>query len=245
MKKNAQITLIFAIAIFIVAIAALIFYATGYVKIENAIEPLVFEKASIENYINNCVKKTAEDGLKLLGKQGGLIMLQEHLQTPNFGISYNLYNNQNKVPSIEKMQDEISFYINNNLNKCLKDFDDFKKQGWGVEKDNINAKTQINEKDVTFEVDYPLKISNKGDAINFEKFVSTLNVRLKYIYSLVNNLVELNIKNPKSVDRTALSNYDVNVTVFPYEGSLVYVIDDSNSMIRNEPYRFMFAMKFE
>ena len=245
MKKNAQITLIIAIGVFILIMASLILYLAYYFKIKNRAEPLVFEKISIENYINGCVKKTSEDGLVLLGRQGGLILLQDYLETPEVGIEYSLMNNQNKVPSIEKMQDELSFYLKNNLNECLKDFDDFIKQGWDVKKEVIDAKTKINEKDVIFEVYYPIKISNdKGDILNFGKFISILNVRLKYIHNLVNTVVDFNIKNPKSVDRTALNNYNVNVTVFPYEGSLVYVVDDSNFLIMNEPYRFMFAMKF-
>lgn len=245
MKKRAQITLVISIGVFILIMASLVLYLAYYFKIKNGAEPLAFEKISIENYVNGCIKKTAEDGLALLGRQGGLVILQNYLNTPEFGIEYSLAENRNEVPSIEKMNDELSFYLKGNLNKCLKDFDDFRKQGWGVEKGDFNAKTRINEKDVAFEVYYPIKISNdRGEMLDFEKFASVLNVRLKYIHSLVNNIVEFNIKNPKSVDRTALSKYDVGIAVFPYEGSLVYAIEDSNSMIMGEPYRFMFAMGF-
>ena len=244
MKKNAQVTFMIAISVFIVVIASFIFYVAYYFENKNLAEPLVFERLSIENYINGCVKKTAEDGLKLLGKQGGII-LKEHLQTPNSGIDYYLYNNQSKIPSIENIQDELSFYVKSNLDACLRDFEDFKRRQWNVEKGEIETKTQVNEQDVAFEVNFPLKITNQGSTLNFERFVSKVNVRLKYIYDLANRTVNFNIKNPRSVDRTALSNYDVNVTVFPYEDSVVYVIDDSKSLIMNKAYRFMFAMGFE
>ena len=62
-NKNAQITWIIATAIFIFIIAALVFYVTNYFKLKNSIEPLAFERISIENYLNTCIKKTAEDGL--------------------------------------------------------------------------------------------------------------------------------------------------------------------------------------
>ena len=87
-NKKAQITLIIAIAVFIVIIAGLIFYVANYYK-KSSIEPLVFEKASIENYINVCVKKTAEDGLKQLGKQGFVV-------------------DNSKVPSIEEIQNQLN-----------------------------------------------------------------------------------------------------------------------------------------
>ena len=203
---------------------------------------MVFERISIENYINGCIKKTAEDGLKLFGKQGGIIIQDDFLAVPNPGIAY-LYNNGNKIPSMDKIQHELSSYMDNNLNTCLKNFDDFKKQGWNVERGNINIKAQINQEDVFFEVDLPFKVSDKGNTINFEKFVSKLNVRLKYIYDLVNKIVDFNIKIPGGIDRTALNNYDVNVTIFPYQNSLVYVIDDSKSLVMSRPYRFIFALK--
>ena len=85
MNKKAQITLIILIAVFIAIIAALIIYAAGYFMNKAQISTLVFGKASIESYINNCIKSTAENGLKLLGKQGS-IAPDNYLQTPYFGI---------------------------------------------------------------------------------------------------------------------------------------------------------------
>ena len=109
--------------------------------------------------------------------------------------------------------------------------------------DNKNVIPVFIQEDVFFEVDFPLKVSDKGNTINFEKFAAKLNVRLKYIYNLANTVVDFNAKNPGGIDRTALSDYDVNVTIFPYQNSLVYVIDDSKSLVMNQPYRFIFALK--
>ncbi len=222
-NKKAQITLIIAIAVFIVIIAGLIFYVANYYK-KSSIEPLVFEKASIENYINVCVKKTAEDGLKQLGKQGFVV-------------------DNSKVPSIEEIQNQLATYMNNNINVCLKDFRDFKRQGWDVEKGDVNTKTQVNELDVSFEVNYPLKISDKVNVLNFERFSVNLNVRLKYIYNLINKIVEFDSKYKRQVDMTMLNAYDVNVTIFEHQDTLFYVIDDTKSLIMNEPYRFVLALK--
>ena len=243
-KKNAQITLIMLVGIFIVMTAALVFYFVYYLENKNPIAPLVFERDSIENYINQCVKKTAENGLKLLGVQGGFITLQDYLQAQNAGISY-LYDKESKVPSIGQIQDELSAYVDSNLDSCFKKFDDFKKQGWDVEQGNIHSKTTANERDVTFDINFPLKVSNKGYTLSFEKFLVLLNVRLKYIHQLASYIVDFNIKNPRSIDRTALNNYDVNITVFPYQDSLVYSIEDTKSLIVNNPYQFIFALKFE
>lgn len=222
MEKKSQITLIIALAIFILVIAALIFYIANYYK-KNLSEPLVFERASIESYINNCLKKTAEDGLKQYGRRGFVA------------------NNQ-KIPSIEDARNQLSLYVNNNLNACLKDFEDFRKQGWDVEKGDVNADAQINEQDVSFDVAYLLKVSDKSNTINFERFASRLDIRLKYIYGLINKIADFKFKYNKEVDLTALRNYDLEVTIFTDKDSFVYVIDDHKSLIMNEPYRFKLTL---
>ncbi len=242
MSRKAQITFMILIAVLIVIIAALIIYAAGFMN-ENAIGPLAFDKASIENYINNCIKGTAENGLKLLGKHGS-IAPDYYLDTPYLSIQYYFYDNQNKMPSIEKMQNELELYMNENLGACLKDFEDFKKQGWNVEKGGISSKAGINEQDVSFEINFPVKVSFGDNAISFEKFASRLNVRLKYIYNLIFAIIDFNARHQKSIDRTALSNYNVNITVLPYGNSMAYVIDDSESLVANSPYRFNFALRF-
>ena len=230
------------IGIFIVIIAALIFYAAIYFKNKNPIEPLVFEKASIEGYINNCVKKTAEDGLKLLGKQGGLINLDENKKIGNLSIANLFYSSKSQVPSIEKIQDELSFYVNSNLNICLKDFEDFKKQGWNVDKGSITTKTQINENDVLFEANFPLKISDKENSIIFEKFFANENIRLKYIYEIVNKIVDFRVKHERQIDATTLSNYEVYINVYDYGDFLIFNIVDYKSLILKTPYEFNFAV---
>ena len=225
MGRKSQITLIIAIAMFILVIAALIIYAGNYYRNKNQ-EPLVFERASIENYISNCVKKTSEESLIQFGKKGISV-------------------DANIIPGIDEIQNQLASYINSNLDICLKNFDDFRKQGWHVEKSSFTAKAQINEQDVGFEINYPLKISDNENTINFERFVSKYNVRLKYIYDLASKIVGFKFKYDKEVDLTTLRDYDLEITVFPDKNSFVYVIDDQKSLIMSKPYRFKLVINEE
>ena len=242
-NNKAQVTWIIVIGIFILIVAALIFYIANYYKgkIGHGLE---FEKSSIQNYINLCVKNTAENGLKTLGKQGGYIKLENPLETPNGGIAFLLKSNASKVPTIENIESELSLYMKNNLNDCLKEFEDFKKQGWGVEKGELNSKARINLHDVTFEVLYPIKVRYKDETIEVERSLITINVRLRYIYELINKIFDFRIKNSNSIDRTELANYNFNIKVLSHNNFLIYVIDDKKSPIANQPYRFMFALDF-
>lgn len=227
MSKKSQITLVIAMAVFIFLVAALIFYISYYYKSKNPVEPLAFERAAIESYINSCVKKTAEEGLKSLGKKG-------------------LVSGANsKIAPIESLQNELSSHVNNNLDICLRDFEDFRKQGWNVEKNSHDAKAQINEQDVSFEVAYPLRVSSKENTLNFERFFAKVDVRLKLIYEALSRIAEFKFKYKREVDLTELSSYDLEFTVFPDRNSFVYVIDDKKSLIMNEPYRFRLAIAEE
>ena len=243
MDKKAQIAFIIIAAIFIAIVAALVIYAANHFRNKNSAEPLVFEKTSIENYVSSCIKKTAEGSLRLLGRQG-IIVLDSYLQAPNSGVEYYIYGSRSRVPPIEKLQSQLSDYLSLNINACLRDFEDFRSQGWDVEKGSANSKVQINQNDVLFEVELPLKVASQGSQLNFEKFSSLLNVRLKYIYDLAAKIADLNAKIPASVDRTDLGSYDVNVTVFPYKDSMVYDIRDSKSLIMGKPYAFRLALNF-
>jgi|GEM_PF-5492078 hypothetical protein len=217
MKRKAQITLMIAIAFFVILIAFLIIYAGNYFKSPG--QPLVFERASIENYISNCVKKTSEESLIQFGKKG-----------------FNA--DSNKVPSVDEVQSQLASHIDGNLDTCLKDFEDFSKQGWDVEKGKINANAQVNERDVSFDVSYPLKISDDTNTISFERFASKSNIRLKYIHELISKIVDFKFKYGKEVDLTTLREYDLEVTIFPDKNDFVYVIDDHKSLIMGKPYRF-------
>lgn len=223
MEKKSQVTLIIALALLILIIAAFIIYAGNYFK-KSRPEPLIFERANLESYISSCVKGTAENGLLQLGKRGFTIDKPE-------------------ITSIEKMQGQLADYINSNLNECLDDFRKFEKAGWDVEKGTVNAKAQINEKDVSFDVNYPIKVVYNGNTLSFEKFASIADVRLKYIHELATGISEFKFKYGKEVDLTALSEYDLEVTIFPDKGYFVYVIDDPKSPIMNEPYRFILKIK--
>ncbi len=241
--RKSQISLFMLFVVVLAIIGILVFFSVKLLKASNENE-LLFERSSIEKYVNSCLKKTSEDALKLLGKGGGYITQYDFVQINNAKVSL-LLDGMNNVPAIIKMQNEMEIYIDNNLNACLNDFNDFTERGWSVEKDNPKSTAKINEKDVSFEMRMPLEVSYRGETLSYSTFYSRSEIRLKIIHDLVSKSVGVNEIIPSSVDRTLLSNYDMNVTVFPFENTLVYVVDDHKSQILKEDYRFIFGMRFK
>jgi len=73
-----------------------------------------------------------------------------------------------------------------------------------------------------------------------------LPIRLNHIREIVNAITENQISDPGWVDITFMSNFDVNVDVYPYNRTiLVYEILDNESLVYNKPYQFLFANRFE
>src|SRR3989338_3486282 len=76
-RKKSQITLLMAIALVIVLVFA-VFYIISNESIKRKLgigtsKGLTSDIAPIREFIQQCLDRTAKDGLKMLGKQGGRI----------------------------------------------------------------------------------------------------------------------------------------------------------------------------
>lgn len=242
--KKAQLTPFILLGLIILIAFIVMFYLSSFVASNNKQnEELVFNKATVDNYVTTCLEKVSADALTLLGKQGGHIYPQNYLATPNYYVSYLSNNGVNDVPSIEQMQNELSVYINENLNSlCLENFEPFKKQRWDVLYGDIKTTASINIKSVTFDLKLPVTIRQDESFITAEDFTITHELRLTYILGTVNQIVNSLIENSNWIDMTLLSGFDLDFTIFPYNTVPVFSIIDEKSLINQEPYQFMFAI---
>ena len=234
--------MIIIISLMLLFIFGLMFFGLDLLKEKFA--ELRFEKASINSYITNCLKNTAEEALILLGKQGGYINPEQFIETEKYKVSY-LYNEaNNSVPEEQQVETQLSAYIENNILICLNNFEDIKKQGWKVEYKNPKTTTQINIQDVSFTTDFVVDVRKREALINLNQFTHTADVRLSYILDIANETVNFHLENPEWTDLTALSKHDVEITIFPYQKNLMYSIKDEKSRLSSKPYLFNFVMNF-
>ncbi len=81
--KRGQITIFMLLGLVIIATFAFVFYSTGEVqriqlqRQAEAITANIIETTALENYISLCAKKALEEGLDLIGKQGGRIFPEQ------------------------------------------------------------------------------------------------------------------------------------------------------------------------
>jgi hypothetical protein len=242
--KKAQLTPFILLGVIILIAFMVMFYLTSFVISNNQHnQALVFNKATVDNYVTTCLDKVSSHALTILGKQGGHIYPQHYLETPNYYVSYLSNNGVNDVPSIEQMQKELSAYINENLNSlCLENFEPFKKQRWDVSYGDIKITTSINVNSVTFDLKLPVTIKHDESYVTAEDFTVTHKLRLMYIWSTVNRIVNSLIENSNWIDMTLLSDFDLEFTIFPYNKVPVFSITDEKYHLNQKPYQFMFAI---
>src|SRR3989338_5001942 len=236
--KKAQLSLLIILGVVVLIAFILVFMLVSGSKAQK----LPFESDSAKGFVESCITQTAEDGITLLGKQGGRIILKDYVLAPNFGISYAVKANAKTLPSIPTMEDELSLYIKSNLNFCLEDFDSLKEQGWEVEQDELSVSASINAQDVGIRASYPLVFTLKDQRISLDAFSVSLPIRLNHIHDSANSIADFSLSHNNSVDMGYLDGTGLNTTIFPYKGALIYRFSDEGSLIGNRPYEFFFAV---
>ena len=67
---------------------------------------------SIDLFMENCIKNVGYDALYILGRRGGTIVYEGNSLVTSYSIIDFLYDKgQNKVPSINKMQEQLSLSV--------------------------------------------------------------------------------------------------------------------------------------
>jgi hypothetical protein len=241
-NRKAQITLFIIFAILIVTLIGVLFaYRMNILNI-GGVNP---EIAPINSFVIDCIKQSGEEAIYNIGQTGGYFE-ETNLSTDN-NIAYYLYGENNLMPSKEKIQDELSDYMNNMLFFCTKNFIDF--PDFNVKQGEIKTKTTIEDNQVVFNVNYPLSIEKENNTYLINDFKDTeIPVRLGIIYGINELIMEDQMKNKKDICASCLNEWanekDLYIDMYDYEGSLVFVVTDTNSKINEKEFAFYFANKY-
>lgn len=260
--KRGQITIFFILGLIIVAGISVIFMYRQTVFETIGLEKLVGEEAlpqqveAVKDYAEECAKSTAEKGLILLGMQGGytdigIRQASDKLVTEDFtdykGTAYLYYKGQNNVPSVERVNVELSKYLDQRLSDCAKD--DF--PGLKVTFGKPVTKTNVLEKKVEFEINWGIVVKKdeseyKIKTINFDMPKLRLGELRNIVDQIVNKHIEL------KADTTCLSclvdisaEKDIKIDVQTIDDDIFFMLTDEKSELGAQTfYTFILANKF-
>lgn len=198
-------------------------------------------RGQIQSFVEGCIENVGKPAIKTMASRGGYINIpvEEYYlpQIPVTGLNSKMvqgvapltsgglvdvplayFNGKLHMPSIEKMNEELSIYMNKELGRCL---DDFKPFSYDLEfkpKSNLDVEVSIGDEKVSFKVNYHIIFENKGDdrAFEFNNFFKDIDIRLGRMHDLAMEIVNYQDEN-KFLEELTLEM--LAISDLPYEGT--------------------------
>jgi len=201
-KKRGQISVFIALGI-IILIAVGLYFVVRNLGIPEPEVVVPSEIVPVKNYVESCIENTMDEAISVAGLQGGYVYLPNDLDESPFGhltIVGNFktpmwyYSGNNRVPELFEIEDGISRYVTENIDRCLNDFKDL--TVYSVTKsDGINVQTLINREDVLVKVDMPVEINKEGQRFVWRDFSKKSDVKLLLAYETAKEVLANENKN--------------------------------------------------
>ena len=202
MHRKAQVVIFIVLSLSIILLGLLyFFYQKQYA--DKKVEILHPDVAVIKDYIDNCIRSVAEDGLERIGLSGGYIYLPEKIKNDprtylttfpgvGFKIPYWWHDGIEAVPTEEFISQQLRSHIKNEIRNCVDRFRAFERRLNVTELREPVVDVQFNENDISINLKYPIEITSKDGAIktNLESFEYTLPIRFKKVYELAKLIIE-------------------------------------------------------
>ena len=244
MNKRGQVSIFIILSILIVGFIIILFIIyNGDFSIKRTINP---EIQPIYNYVSDCLKITGEDAVEYAGFTGGYYTIPN--ESIDEGIAYYYDKELNRMPSKEKIEKELSDYVNGLTFICIKEFLQF--PDFNVTEGEISTSTEILDGKVVFNVDYPLSIKKGDNVYEIERFEDIkVPVRLLTIYNVAEMLIQDHMENEGATCLSCMNDwseqYDLYFAMDDYSSdTVIFSITDRNSSIKDKDYTFSFANRY-
>lgn len=235
MQKRGQVTLFVILGVTVVVLAALVLYYRDYVSssLSSIGIPVGMkvpgEFQEVGFYVEDCVHSISEDGIRLLGSQGGYISIPNDplpagpanpfsnrlLVFPNadLEVPYWFYFTANNIPknvppSVTFMEKSLASYIDSNLDSCISNFSDFSR--FKISSSYHKTSVKINKDSVDIDLSYPINIKLGNNEYNFNEFKFSSDAALGKLYSMALQIHNSESNNYYLEDKTfdVLALYD-------------------------------------
>ncbi len=223
MTKKGQLTLFIIIGLLLLIGVSIYVYLTtreakAPVEAERIrIAEVPAEMQPLRDFIQDCLKITAKDGLMRLGQRGGYINPRHshNPYEPTAGRALQLAPDSSVIvpywwhmnakntckgectfaterPTLEEIKTQLDAHITKELPKCLANFRQFSEQNFAITPTGrIKPETRITEERVIVLLNYPIEVHRAGETFKLESFVTELPVAFGRIYGLATKITAL------------------------------------------------------
>ncbi|MBS3080994.1 hypothetical protein J4221_05960 [Candidatus Pacearchaeota archaeon] len=243
-EKRAQVSVFIIIAIIILVIIVS-FFLLNFTDIKSN-EEIYPDILPVYLHVQNCVNKVGEESIYYIGETGGYLEIPE----PSLdNIAFYLHDGKNYMPSKEKIEEQLSFYMDFMLPFCILDFEEL--PDFQINFGEIKTKTFIEEQKVVFDIEYPLSIKKGENSYFLKNFNMEIHVKLGVIYDSIKEYMDVQMNKTDSVCASCLYSLgeknELNFHVLDTNESniLLFIARDENIKILGEDYHFYFANKLD
>lgn len=271
MHKRGQITIFIILGILVLATILIATSISNSVKKEqlqkdaDAALELESKANSVKALVENCIEKTGEKAIIILGYRGGKEdLVGPYLDEQLFDANY-LYNlGETSAPTVEEMEHSLETLVEENLKKCTGQIEhsrslEISPEGVSPELINynllfdsmvaeigeVNATVKIEDDNTLLTVNWPLLITvgeQEKEITNFptQKYDADLEKLSLFSQEFVSKLNY----DPYVIDAFYLleQNYTIDVGLVNND-TYVFLVTDNSSMIDYTPLKFLFAAK--
>ena len=200
--SKAQVT-IFIIFAVVIILSGMLFFFYQRQSAGKAVEIVQPEVAPIKQYVEDCLKSIAEDGLQRIGLSGGYINIPPkidadqrtyltNLPGSSFKMPYWRHDGIQAIPTEDFINQQLRSHIKNELKNCINNFEPFGSRFDINQLGEPIVDVKFDENDVSVSLKYQIEISAKGG--NFkavrDNFGYTIPVRFKKVYELAKTIME-------------------------------------------------------
>lgn len=251
-NKKGQVTLFIIVAIVIVAIIISLIFVKNIGK--GNLSKTEINK--INNYLSSCFKIKSEQGLLLLGKQGGYFSFDKNNAIDNITFLgektvYYWKNNKDLVPSLNTIQNQLNDYLNENIGDCFSSSELFGYTFEGNCTAKSNIKSNILTDKINIKFDCPVVVKKNDLTSRLKGFEINVNAPVSKLVNVSNQIILEYSKNPGYIcvtcfdDIASANNVTVNIVPITKEifepEHVWFLITDKNMKIddKNITWRFV------
>ncbi len=202
-EKRGQVTVFVVVGILLVAGVLLVLYLRSSETLKTEISKAISvppQVQEVSSFLEGCLEQVAEEGIQLLGMQGGYTALatdpaslQSLAVVPGGGrVAYWYYEDPpgvavHNMPSLTAMEQALEQYIDTHFSACA-DFRRFQLEGYAFSAASAASTVNIGDRAVLVKLEYPLRIDYKGEQSIIRPLAATLPSSLGHLYKIAQHI---------------------------------------------------------
>lgn len=239
--KKGQVTLFIIIGLVLVVAVILFFVFKGSLKPE---QPSFPEVERVSEFVYECTENVSKEVAYQVSSGGGYYFPPEFSTDSGIPIYYS--DNKNYMPSLEQVENEISYYTSKRLFFCTKNFINFPELE--IKQGEIKTETILESNNLILNVEYPLAISKANTSTTIKEVNGVkIPIRVYDVYEAVKEFS--NQSSSEGICLSCLSKitdkYNLTVNMLDYdEETVLFIFKEENSKINNQTLKWVFANRY-